>query len=205
MKRIIIALIIIITGFAGKSQSLDYQFIYEVNAEERPKNLDKAFQFITNTGAVLPEAVPIALLGTGLLTHNKILIRQGENAALSFGVSTFVTYALKHAYNRQRPFTAHPELVKLASGGGSSFPSGHTSAAFALATSIALDNKKWYIIVPAYAWAGLVGYSRIDLGVHYPSDVIAGAVVGFASAYAGRKINSWLHKGKPVPKTVSIF
>lgn len=205
MKKIIVASILIISGFAGRAQSLDYQFIYEVNAEERPKQFDKTFNFITNTGAVLPEAIPIALLGTGLFTHNKNLIKQGENAALSFAVSTIVTYALKHAYNRQRPFTAHPELFKLSSGGGSSFPSGHASAAFAIATSIALDNKKWYIVVPAYTWAGLVGYSRIHLGVHYPSDVIAGAAVGFASAYVGRKINNWLHKEKPVLKSVVVF
>jgi membrane-associated phospholipid phosphatase len=205
MKKIIVASILIITGFAGTAQSLDYQFIYEVNAEERPRNFDKAFKFITNTGAVLPEAIPIALLGTGLLTHNKILIKQGENAALSFGVSTIITFALKHAYKRQRPFTTHPDLIKLTSGGGSSFPSGHTSAAFSIATSIALDNKKWYIVVPAYTWAGLIGYSRIHLGVHYPSDVIAGAAVGFASALVGRKINNWLHKEKPVTKSPAVF
>jgi membrane-associated phospholipid phosphatase len=205
MKKIIVASILIITGFAGTAQSLDYQFIYEVNAEDRPKQFDKAFKFITNTGAVLPEVYPITMIATGLFTHNKVLLLQGEHAAISFGVSTIVTYALKHAYDRQRPFTTHPDLVKLTSGGGSSFPSGHTSAAFSMATSIALDNKKWYIIVPAYTWAGLVGYSRIHLGVHYPSDVIAGAAVGFASAYVGRKINNWLHKEKPVLKSVVIF
>ncbi len=205
MKNLIIVFILFVTGFAANAQSLDYQIIYEVNAEERPKNFDKAFKFITNTGAILPEAYPIAMIGTGLFTHNKVLIQQGEHAAIAFGVSTVVTYALKHTYNRPRPFTAHPDLIKLTSGGGSSFPSGHTSAAFSMATSIALDSKKWYIIVPAYVWAGLVGYSRIDLGVHYPSDVIAGAVVGFASAYAGRKINKWLHKEKPALKSVAIF
>jgi membrane-associated phospholipid phosphatase len=51
-------------------------------------------------------------------------------------------------------------------------------AAFALATSLSLSYPKCYIIVPSFAWASSVGYSRMDLGVHYPSDVLAGAIVG---------------------------
>ena len=69
-----------------------------------------------------------------------------------------------------------------------SFPSGHTSTAFSMATSISFQNKKWYIVLPAYLWATTVGYSRLYLGVHYPSDVFAGALIGVGSVY----INNWL-------------
>ena len=55
--------------------------------------------------------------------------------------------------------------------------------AFATATTLTLECKKWYVAVPAYAWAAGVGYSRMYLGEHYPSDVIAGAVVGAGSAW----------------------
>ena len=65
-------------------------------------------------------------------------------------------------------------------------PSGHTALAFALATSAALEYKKWYVAVPAFLWASAVGYSRMYLGVHYFSDVLTGAAVGVGSAYLAR-------------------
>jgi undecaprenyl-diphosphatase len=54
--------------------------------------------------------------------------------------------------------------------------------AFSTATSLTLQYKKWYVAVPAYFWAANVGYSRMYLGEHYPSDVFAGAAVGAGSA-----------------------
>jgi membrane-associated phospholipid phosphatase len=72
-----------------------------------------------------------------------------------------------------------------------SFPSGHTSIAFATATALSLKYPKWYVIAPASIWACSVGYSRMNLGVHYPSDVFAGAVLGAGSAFLTYKINEW--------------
>ncbi|HMX78072.1 MAG TPA: phosphatase PAP2 family protein, partial [Chitinophagaceae bacterium] len=68
--------------------------------------------------------------------------------------------------------------------------------AFATATSLTLITKKWYVAVPAYSWASLVGYSRMYLGVHYPADVLGGALLGTGSAFLSYKINQWLHPEK---------
>ncbi|MDX5321099.1 MAG: phosphatase PAP2 family protein, partial [Bacteroidota bacterium] len=53
---------------------------------------------------------------------------------------------------------------------------------------------KWYVAVPAFTWAGLASYSRMHLGVHYPGDVAAGAVIGSGSAVLCYYANRWLRK-----------
>jgi membrane-associated phospholipid phosphatase len=73
-------------------------------------------------------------------------------------------------------------------------PSAHTSSAFATATSLSLAFPKWYVVVPSFVWASSVGYSRMHLGVHYPSDVLVGALVGSGSAFLTQKANQWLNK-----------
>ena len=85
-------------------------------------------------------------------------------------------------------------LDQQAKAGSWSFPSGHTSSAFALATSLSIVYPKWYVIVPSYLWASSVGYSRMHLGVHYPSDVLAGALVGTGSAFLSHALNKCIHK-----------
>jgi undecaprenyl-diphosphatase len=77
-----------------------------------------------------------------------------------------------------------------------SFPSGHTSEAFSLATSLTLVLPKWYVIAPAYTFAGLVGSSRMYLGAHYPSDIIAGALVGSGAAWLSYQFNKKLLQRK---------
>lgn len=89
-----------------------------------------------------------------------------------------VTQGLKALIDRDRPFTTYPYIEKLSSGGDSSFPSGHTLEAFAMAAAISLLFSRKKIIVPVYIWALLVAYSRMALGVHYPSDVLAGILIG---------------------------
>jgi membrane-associated phospholipid phosphatase len=67
--------------------------------------------------------------------------------------------------------------------GGYSMPSGHATAAWALATSLSLHYPKWSVIWPSFAYALGVSISRPYLGVHYPSDLLAGAIIGAGVAY----------------------
>lgn len=93
---------------------------------------------------------------------------------------------LKLAVGRQRPPDADPTLPQplLDPPSTHSFPSGHASVSFACATVLAwhVPRLAW----PAFALAALVAWSRVWVGVHYPLDVAAGAVLGVALAFALR-------------------
>ena len=67
-----------------------------------------------------------------------------------------------------------------------SFPSGHATTAFALAAVIGFLSERWFY--PMLVAASLIALSRLTLGVHYPTDVIAGAIIGLAGAYAVRLV-----------------
>jgi len=101
-----------------------------------------------------------------------------DAAVVNFGY----TELIKVAVGRERP---NQEDDK-------SFPSGHTSNAFALAT-VAERHYGWKVGVPAYLLAGLVGASRLEQDKHYLSDVVAGAALGYVVARTVVRVN-----GRPV-------
>ncbi len=136
-------------------------------------------------------ATPLTMLSVGFIKKDKKLQQQNFKIIGSLLINTAITQGLKYTINRQRPYEAYPTIINpYTIETDASFPSGHTSTAFALATSISLQNKKWYVVIPTFAWASSVSYSRMYLGEHYPTDVFAGAVIGIGSAY----LSNWLNK-----------
>lgn len=88
---------------------------------------------------------------------------------------------LKHLIMRERPFLGFPlKLLLVTPPSTFSFPSGHTTSSFAVATIIFLRNKKWGIF--AYILAILIAFSRLYLFLHYPTDILGGIILGVASA-----------------------
>jgi membrane-associated phospholipid phosphatase len=191
MKRILPFLLLLLS-VTTYSQNLDIRILRQIN-EHRHAHLDGTFNTITNSVSPISIAAPILIFGTGMIEKDQELKQKGLVIGASFLVTTIFATTLKHAINRARPFETYPDIQKMAAGGSSSFPSGHTSDAFSTATSLSLAFPKWYVIAPSYTYATLVGYSRMHLGVHYPSDVLAGAIVGAGSAFLCYKAQKWLN------------
>ena len=108
-------------------------------------------------------------------------------AAISYLVATLLANILKAATDRPRPSVADPAIHPLiAVPGSSSLPSGHAAGAFAAALAVGLVHPRlrW----PLLLLAGLIALSRVWLGVHYLTDVIAGSALGCVVAYAAFRI-----------------
>lgn len=194
MKKFIL-LLLLFPVFLGYSQNIDINFLLDINLG-RNEHLDGFFKGVTNSVSPVTFGTPVILYGVGLLKKDTNLKKNGLYIGASVVTASVVSTILKKSFKRERPFNTYPDIEKITSGGSYSFPSGHTSDAFSLATSVTLAYPKWYIVVPSFAWASAVGYSRMHLGVHYPSDVLMGAVTGAGSAYLCYKGQQWLTKKK---------
>ncbi len=97
---------------------------------------------------------------------------------------------LKHLINRTRPFKTVEGLVTLIEKPpSSSFPSGHTSSSFAVAMVLWTLLPRKYS-VPCLILAGLIAFSRLFVGVHYPTDILGGMMIGVLYGFLGLKLGS---------------
>jgi membrane-associated phospholipid phosphatase len=162
-------------------QRFDDNIMLDLAAHRTPEQT-RIMLFMTHTIKYGDYGVPAALLIGGIIRND----RQMRQNALYVGSSTVITMGvtllLKQLIKRRRPFVQNLKIVAVYTAGSTSFPSGHASSSFATATALSSAYPKWYVIAPAMLWAGSVSYSRMYLGVHYPTDVAAGAILGSGTA-----------------------
>lgn len=133
-------------------------------------------------------ALWIALAAVFLLLGARRKIWRRRSYLLLFSLATnaiFCNLLLKPLFHRTRPYDLLGYAISIPALHDPSFPSGHTAASFAAATALFAMDKRWGIA--AYLVAGWMGFSRLYLGVHFPLDVLAGALLGMLAA----KLTLW--------------
>ena len=187
LKRYGLVLLFSGASFAMRAQSglqrLDERILEEL-AAGRTEEQTRIWRFISNANNYVNAGIPVGVLVDGLIRNDDRTKRDALYMAASTATTYLLNLAIKKLVRRPRPFLTDPNLVPVYRPGGWSFPSGHTSSVFSAMTSLGRVYPKWYVIAPSFLWAAGVGYSRMYLGVHYPTDVTAGAVLGTGTAFA---------------------
>jgi len=139
--------------------------------------LDQIVPWVTYLGSHF--AVIFFILLSWILTKQRKVLRY---LLLLYGIQSVVIYGLKFLVKRERPLFFLEMASKLSKGPGEildpSFPSGHAAFSFMMATLLAGWFPRHRILF--YIGAAFIGWTRIYLALHYPTDVIAGAVLGYA-------------------------
>ena len=173
---------------AGRVDVLDREAYAAMTTTHSPR-LDRQMARLSDwadySGLWLVIATGLALLGG----------RSGRTAAvrglLSIGVTSTITNGmLKCIFRRRRPqrrASSKGRFVRMPK--SASFPSGHTASAFAFASAVA--GYAPFFTYPIFALATAVGYSRVHTGVHYPGDVLGGAVLGTVTGITVRALVKW--------------
>ena len=199
-KRLTILLLFLATlpCIKTEAQGIDYDILWNLQQQRTPA-MSKVMEWTSNS-LILAPCVPAGLLVSGALADNQQLVYIGTATGISFLTAFTVTEALKYTIRRPRPYITHSmTLTPVKTTIGYSFPSGHTSLTFTTATSLSLSCRKWYVVAPSMLWASGVAFSRLYLGVHYPSDVLTGMAVGVLSGFAGYWLSQKICDAADIP------
>ncbi|NLC58485.1 MAG: phosphatase PAP2 family protein [Armatimonadetes bacterium] len=184
-------------------ESLDERLFHAINLKPGHRDaLDPLLQGLMPLGDRAAIAVPLGLYGWGRLAGDRRLREVGVFAAAAMASSALVTEGLKGLIARERPVQhlgeAKVRVVGPRAADNRSFPSGHTSNAFAWATVLAGLYPDQELL--CYGVATAIAFGRVRLGAHYPSDVLAGAAIGYL---AGRLVldhrDLLLRREEPAP------
>ena len=194
MKKYLILVGLALFPLALFAQNWDINALHKVNSWDG-RFVRNYNEFISKSEPYVAVGIPVAMALASWAKHDKGLLKDALYVGTSVAGAFVLTYGMKYMVDRQRPYERWPNRVHPYSYENSpSFPSGHTATAFALATSLSIKYPKWYVIAPSALWVCSVGVSRMNEGVHYTSDVLAGAAIGAGCAVLNVYVNRWLNR-----------
>jgi membrane-associated phospholipid phosphatase len=165
------------------------------------KNASRGVQYFADPGSIV---IGVSMYGIGRIAKLRDVADLGLHGTEAIAISGLVTAIIKDAAGRSRPSVSadtSPHDFKFGRGfrdGGAyqSFPSGHTTAAFAAASVVTSESQRWWpngtwVVAPVmYGGATLVGLSRMYNNAHWASDVVVGAAIG---TFSGIKVVRYSH------------
>jgi membrane-associated phospholipid phosphatase len=169
-------------GLVAASSALD-DAVRDYTQDHRSAGKDDVAAVFRRMGQ--PEVYATVGLGTlltGLIANDGGIQRAGGRITASLITAGAASSALKFMVGRERPSASTDPFEFAPFSGNVSFPSGHTTMAFALAASVSDEIHAWPVSVALYGAATLTGWSRINDNEHWLSDVLGGAAVGITSA-----------------------
>jgi len=220
---------VLATGFTGLTIAMfpvDKHFAERLQdsttqANHFLKNASRDLQYVADPGSIV---IGVGLYGVGKLAHWHEVADLGLHGTEAVAISGIVTGIIKDAAGRARPYVSRdtsPDDFAFARGlrkGGAyqSFPSGHTTAAFAAASVVTSESQRWWpqgiwLVAPVmYGGATLVGVSRMYNNAHWASDVVLGAAIGtfagikvvrYSHGHTNNFIDRWLLGAEVMPQT----
>ena len=171
--------------------NLDVGFLLFLQDSVRNPILNSIMIFITSLG----NGGMLWIAATILLMIPKKTRKVGLMSAIALLGSLIINNNLiKNLVQRPRPFRTFPELqIIIPTPSEFSFPSGHTSSSFA-AAAVFYRHLPKKLGVPSVVLAGLIGFSRLYVGVHYPTDVLAGVIMGILLSYMAEFLVDFIGK-----------
>jgi len=157
--------------------------VLEYLAAHRTDGQTAFWRTVSNANNYVDVAIPVGLLTAGIIRDDESMRQNALYIASSTAFAALSNYVIKKLVKRPRPFVTHVHFTPVYRPGEYSFPSGHTSSSFSTAIAVSRAYPRWYVIAPSLLWAGATAYSRMYLGVHYPSDVAGGILLGGSATF----------------------
>jgi|TARA_B100001750_G_scaffold248524_1_gene280605 undecaprenyl-diphosphatase len=163
--------------------SLDEKILFALNdLNGKYRSLDAIISW-TVSDYLIPVCLCLALIYIWFIGHNKqtrYKYQLGVFSALAaMAISSGISQLISALIERPRPFLTHDLVVLFYKPTDFSFPSNSVAACFAIAAVVSTFNKKLGLLF--FVLVGILAFSRVYVGVHYPSDVVMGAIIGILS------------------------
>jgi len=181
----------------GTAALLDHP-IRDAIQRNRTESMDKAANKLEKLGSTYAIATAGGFYLAGMISGDKEIRATGTDAiSASLITGLVIVPAMKFAVGRARPSEDKgTAFFKPFKGGDPGFPSGHTTEAFAVASVITAHYSDTWVQVTAYGLASLAGLARMEQNQHFASDVVAGALIGYAVGKAVVRLNQAKRFGK---------